>query len=148
MTSVLLTTWIHVALVISCLLSIPLTNSWLSKQMCWSILNSVCVPRRETFEHLTTWLEDARQHSSSNMVIMLIGNKRYVLLLRETFSSSAKYKMFPYLFSLSFFVQWFGCQERSKSRRGMYRHTIMLTLLVCETFMTGQAAHFLAANGL
>ena len=32
--------------------------------------------RRETFEHLTSWLEDARQHSSANMVIMLIGNKR------------------------------------------------------------------------
>lgn len=24
---------------------------------------------------MTTWLEDARQHSNSNMVIMLIGNK-------------------------------------------------------------------------
>ena len=36
--------------------------------------------RRETFDHLTSWLEDARQHSSSNMVIMLIGNKRYVVL--------------------------------------------------------------------
>uniref|UniRef100_K7FPS9 RAB2B, member RAS onco family n=1 Tax=Pelodiscus sinensis TaxID=13735 RepID=K7FPS9_PELSI len=33
------------------------------------------ITRRETFNHLTTWLEDARQHSSSNMVIMLIGNK-------------------------------------------------------------------------
>ena len=33
------------------------------------------ITRRETFEHLTTWLEDARQHSSTNMVIMLIGNK-------------------------------------------------------------------------
>jgi len=32
--------------------------------------------RRDTFNHLTTWLDDARQHSSSNMVIMLIGNKR------------------------------------------------------------------------
>merc|ERR1712244_184218 len=31
--------------------------------------------RRDTFNHLTTWLEDARQHSNSNMVIMLIGNK-------------------------------------------------------------------------
>uniref|UniRef100_A0A3Q4C0C1 Uncharacterized protein n=1 Tax=Mola mola TaxID=94237 RepID=A0A3Q4C0C1_MOLML len=30
---------------------------------------------RDTFNHLTTWLEDARQHSNSNMVIMLIGNK-------------------------------------------------------------------------
>lgn len=33
------------------------------------------ITRRETFEHLGSWLEDARQHSSSNMVIMLIGNK-------------------------------------------------------------------------
>ncbi|UYV63462.1 RAB2A [Cordylochernes scorpioides] len=35
----------------------------------------VCGCRRDTFNHLTTWLEDARQHSNSNMVIMLIGNK-------------------------------------------------------------------------
>lgn len=33
------------------------------------------ITRRETFSHLTTWLEDARQHSNSSMVIMLIGNK-------------------------------------------------------------------------
>ncbi len=39
------------------------------------------ITRRETFNHLTTWLEDARQHSNSNMVIMLIGNKWYVLML-------------------------------------------------------------------
>ena len=39
--------------------------------------------RRETFEHLTTWLEDARQHSSSNMVIMLIGNKSDLDAKRE-----------------------------------------------------------------
>lgn len=30
--------------------------------------------RRETFEHLQAWLEDARAHSS-NMSIMLVGNK-------------------------------------------------------------------------
>ncbi|KAG8140839.1 hypothetical protein E2320_003555 [Naja naja] len=29
----------------------------------------------ETFNHLYAWLEDARQHSSPHMVIMLIGNK-------------------------------------------------------------------------
>ncbi|CAJ0945321.1 unnamed protein product [Ranitomeya imitator] len=34
------------------------------------------ITRRDTFNHLTTWLEDARQHSNSNMVIMLIANKR------------------------------------------------------------------------
>ncbi|VDO45442.1 unnamed protein product [Haemonchus placei] len=38
------------------------------------------ITRRDTFNHLTSWLEDARQHSNSNMVIMLIGNKRYYSL--------------------------------------------------------------------
>jgi len=33
------------------------------------------ITRRETFNHLACWLEDARQHSNSNMTIMLIGNK-------------------------------------------------------------------------
>eukprot|EP00640_Fibrocapsa_japonica_P005028 CAMPEP_0113937722 /NCGR_PEP_ID=MMETSP1339-20121228/4284_1 /TAXON_ID=94617 /ORGANISM="Fibrocapsa japonica" /LENGTH=211 /DNA_ID=CAMNT_0000940595 /DNA_START=65 /DNA_END=700 /DNA_ORIENTATION=- /assembly_acc=CAM_ASM_000762 len=33
------------------------------------------ITRRETFSHLTRWLEEARQNSNSNMVIMLIGNK-------------------------------------------------------------------------
>lgn len=33
------------------------------------------VTRRETFQHLGTWLEDARAHSNPNMVIMLVGNK-------------------------------------------------------------------------
>jgi hypothetical protein len=31
--------------------------------------------RRETFNHLTRWLEEARQNANSAMVIMLIGNK-------------------------------------------------------------------------
>ncbi|KAG0233662.1 Ras- protein Rab-2A [Actinomortierella wolfii] len=33
------------------------------------------ITRRETFKHLTTWLEDARQHANANTTIMLIGNK-------------------------------------------------------------------------
>jgi len=33
------------------------------------------VTRRETFDHLTRWLEEARQNANANMVIMLIGNK-------------------------------------------------------------------------
>ncbi|XP_042328896.1 ras-related protein Rab-2B isoform X2 [Sceloporus undulatus] len=33
------------------------------------------ITRRETFNHLYSWLEDARQQSSAHMVIMLIGNK-------------------------------------------------------------------------
>jgi len=33
------------------------------------------ISRRETFNHLTLWLEDTRQHSNPDMTIMLIGNK-------------------------------------------------------------------------
>ncbi|KAG0071942.1 Ras- protein Rab-2-B [Linnemannia elongata] len=33
------------------------------------------ITRRDTFKHLTTWLEDARQHANANTTIMLIGNK-------------------------------------------------------------------------
>mmetsp|Transcript_388 Transcript_388/g.442 ORF Transcript_388/g.442 Transcript_388/m.442 type:complete len:216 (+) Transcript_388:95-742(+) len=33
------------------------------------------ITRRETFIHLSTWLEDARQHANENMTIMLVGNK-------------------------------------------------------------------------
>lgn len=40
------------------------------------------ITRRNTFNHLTTWLEDARQHSNSNMV-MLIGNKSDLESRRE-----------------------------------------------------------------
>ncbi len=35
----------------------------------------VLARRRETFNHLASWLEDARQHANPNMTIMLIGNK-------------------------------------------------------------------------
>eukprot|EP01108_Squamamoeba_japonica_P003494 TRINITY_DN2834_c0_g2_i3.p1 TRINITY_DN2834_c0_g2~~TRINITY_DN2834_c0_g2_i3.p1 ORF type:complete len:177 (-),score=55.27 TRINITY_DN2834_c0_g2_i3:72-602(-) len=33
------------------------------------------ITRRETFNHLQTWLEDARQHANPEMTIILIGNK-------------------------------------------------------------------------
>ncbi|KAL6520423.1 Ras-related protein RABB1c [Orobanche hederae] len=33
------------------------------------------ITRRESFNHLASWLEDARQHADPNMSIMLIGNK-------------------------------------------------------------------------
>lgn len=38
--------------------------SKLADASCW-------VPRRDTFNHLTSWLDDARQHSNSNMTIMV-----------------------------------------------------------------------------
>lgn len=42
--------------------------------------------RRDTFNHLARWLEEARKHGNPNMVIMLVGNKcdmeaRYVTKL-------------------------------------------------------------------
>jgi Ras-related protein Rab-2A len=33
------------------------------------------ITRRDTFQHLSRWLEEARQHAHENMVILLIGNK-------------------------------------------------------------------------
>ncbi|KAL6056694.1 Ras-related protein Rab-2A [Balamuthia mandrillaris] len=33
------------------------------------------ITRRETFNHLSCWLEDAREHASSSMIIILVANK-------------------------------------------------------------------------
>ncbi|KAK8290367.1 hypothetical protein V6Z11_D07G253600 [Gossypium hirsutum] len=33
------------------------------------------ITRRETFNHLASWLEDARQHANPNMAVTVIGNK-------------------------------------------------------------------------
>jgi len=33
------------------------------------------ITRKETFDHLTEWLEDCKKYSNQNIVIMLIGNK-------------------------------------------------------------------------
>ena len=33
------------------------------------------ITRRETFDHLTTWLEDCKKYSTQDITIMLIGNK-------------------------------------------------------------------------
>ena len=40
--------------------------------------------RRETFNHLASWLEDARQHANPSMTIMLIGNKSDLAAVRFT----------------------------------------------------------------
>lgn len=52
------------------------------------------ITRRETFSHLTTWLEDARQHSNSNMVIMLIGNKRWGFKKKYCCDASIQWSFF------------------------------------------------------
>ncbi|XP_024084932.1 ras-related protein Rab-2-like [Cimex lectularius] len=48
------------------------------------------ITRRETFNHLTTWLEDAREHCSINMVIILIGNKSDLRSRREVAFNEGK----------------------------------------------------------
>ncbi|MQM01185.1 hypothetical protein Taro_033932 [Colocasia esculenta] len=49
-----------------------MTGTW---SLLWSSRIKYLVLRRETFNHLASWLEDARQHANANMTIMLIGNK-------------------------------------------------------------------------
>lgn len=41
------------------------------------------ITRRDTFNHLASWLEDARQHANPSMTIMLIGNKSDLSHKRE-----------------------------------------------------------------
>jgi Ras-related protein Rab-14 len=41
------------------------------------------VTRRSTFNHLTSWLTDARNLTDPNTVIMLIGNKADLAKQRE-----------------------------------------------------------------
>ena len=48
------------------------------------------ITRRETFNHLTSWLDDARQHANSNMTIMLIGNKSDLAAKRQVTTEQAK----------------------------------------------------------
>lgn len=52
-----------------------LHNFELSSSCILYLTISVLKCRRETFNHLANWLEDARQHANANMTIMLIGNK-------------------------------------------------------------------------
>mmetsp|Transcript_6888 Transcript_6888/g.7921 ORF Transcript_6888/g.7921 Transcript_6888/m.7921 type:complete len:212 (+) Transcript_6888:371-1006(+) len=50
------------------------------------------ITRRDTFNHLTRWLEEARQNANANMVIMLIGNKLDLEHRRAvTFEEGAKF---------------------------------------------------------
>eukprot|EP00743_Colponemidia_sp_Colp-15_P018098 GILK01022574.1.p1 GENE.GILK01022574.1~~GILK01022574.1.p1 ORF type:complete len:222 (+),score=7.16 GILK01022574.1:101-766(+) len=48
------------------------------------------VTRRETFEHLQTWLSDCRENSNMNMTILLIGNKTDLLDNRQVSTQEGK----------------------------------------------------------
>jgi small GTP-binding protein len=62
------------------------------------------ITRRETFNHLTRWLEEARQNANQSMVIMLIGNK-----VQETDSHIERrlYAEWPLIRSYSFVARVF-----------------------------------------
>lgn len=49
------------------------------------------VSRRDTFEHLSRWLEEARQNASANMAIMLIGNKSDLDRRAVTYDEGAQF---------------------------------------------------------
>lgn len=50
------------------------------------------ITRRETFNHLARWLEEARQNAHQNMVILLVGNKSDMDHRRQvTFEEGAKF---------------------------------------------------------
>jgi small GTP-binding protein len=34
------------------------------------------ITRRETFDHVTKWLEEVKQNSSKTIVVILVGNKK------------------------------------------------------------------------
>lgn len=48
------------------------------------------ITRRETFNHLTRWLEEAKQNANANMVIMLIGNKSDLDARRQVTTDEGK----------------------------------------------------------
>ena len=41
------------------------------------------ITRRETFEHITQWLEDCKQFANENIVMMLVGNKSDLDTMRQ-----------------------------------------------------------------
>lgn len=53
------------------------------------------ITRRETFNTLASWLEDARQHANSNMTIMLIGNKSDLTVGRARPTAPARHTLPP-----------------------------------------------------
>jgi len=48
------------------------------------------ITRRETFEHLPSWLEDCRKYASQNITIILIGNKSDIETKRVVSKSEAE----------------------------------------------------------
>mmetsp|Transcript_129271 Transcript_129271/g.335188 ORF Transcript_129271/g.335188 Transcript_129271/m.335188 type:complete len:213 (-) Transcript_129271:525-1163(-) len=49
------------------------------------------ISRRDTFSHLTRWLEEARQNANANMAIMLIGNKADLERREVSFEEGANF---------------------------------------------------------
>ncbi|KAK4392935.1 Ras-related protein RABB1b [Sesamum angolense] len=76
------------------------------------------ITRRETFNHLASWLEDARQHANPNMTILLVGNKSD-LAHRRAVSKEEESSLQKKMDSFS----WRRLQEQDKMSR---RHSLRL----------------------
>ena len=48
------------------------------------------ITKRQTFDHISRWLEELRGHADNNIVIMLIGNKTDLGSLRAVSTEDAK----------------------------------------------------------
>jgi Ras-related protein Rab-11A len=48
------------------------------------------ITKRQSFEHISRWLEELRNHADNNIVIMLIGNKSDLATLRAVTTEDAK----------------------------------------------------------
>ncbi|PXF49277.1 Ras-related protein Rab-2A [Gracilariopsis chorda] len=48
------------------------------------------ITRKETFDHILSWLQDAKAHSSSDMTIILVGNKADLEHRREVSTESGE----------------------------------------------------------
>lgn len=48
------------------------------------------ITKRQSFDHVTRWLEELREHADTNIVIMLIGNKSDLGSLRAVPTEDAK----------------------------------------------------------
>jgi len=77
------------------------------------------ITRRETFNHLTRWLEEARQNANQSMVIMLIGNKSDLDHRRQV--SMEEGEKFAKDHGLIFFGDI--RQNRRKCGGGIYSHS-------------------------
>jgi len=77
------------------------------------------ITRRETFEHLSSWLEDCLKYSNANIVITVIGNKCDLESNRQVTREEGE--EFAKKHNLLFFGNF--CKNCGKRRRGLHSNS-------------------------